>query len=138
MQQLAWLHAIPKTPQSQAVASRQALAPKSRLQKLLAEGGHPDLPEVSCGYLLDIFLEVGPVSAAGMGSSRITQAEIAHWQANMRTPLPPWECRTLLRLSEAWLEESRVADDAARPPPYAEAPTTRTRDKVARQVDALL
>lgn len=137
VRQLAWLHAVPKAPSSPTLANQRA-APKSRMQELREKGGWPVLPDVTCAYLMEILLEVGPTVSTGMGRARITQAEIAKWQQNMRTPLAPWECRHLLRLSEAWLEQASVSEDPKCPPPYAEAPTTQTRAHVADMIDRLL
>lgn len=108
----------------------------SRLAQLKKAGGMPVLPEVACTYLLDALLEIGPVSQTGFGPTRITQAEIRKWQENMCTRLAPWECRTLLRLSEVWIEQSRLSEDAACAPPFSEMAARRAN--VDAMIDRIL
>jgi hypothetical protein len=109
------LHAVPKPPPKK---EREG----SRLQKLKAGGRHPKLPEVSCAYLLDILMDVGPAGSNGMGATPISEMELLAWQINRSHRLQPWEAKIIRRLSKAWVGESYAAEDANRPAPWDDEP----------------
>jgi hypothetical protein len=94
----------------------------SRLSKLKAAGRQPKLPEVSCRYLLDILMDVGPTSATGLGVAPITEQELLAWQLNRGRRLQPWECSIIKRLSKEWVSESYAAEDERRPAPWSDEP----------------
>ena len=108
------------------------------MKSILDEGGVPPLPDIRCAYLFNIFLEVGPCLSTGFGRVRLTQQEIARFQENQQIRLQPWECQTLVRLSDAWIEQAAISDDYLCPPPYIDAPTVDMRERVADQIDRLL
>lgn len=132
---LAWLNAVPEAPPTgKGPIKRKAVAErKSRLQILKEKNRVPDLPEVSAGqYLVDYLLEVGPVSAAGMGSDRITCVEISKWMELIGITLAPWEVRLLRRLSGEYAGESHRATAHDCPPPWMAEPSETDRETVAK------
>lgn len=75
------------------------------------QGIEPRLPDCPLPYLLDIFMEIGPTGAGGMGPVPISHQEILAWQTNTGICLEPWEVRIVRRLSFEWIAESRRAED---------------------------
>lgn len=107
----------------------------SRLQKIRDEGGTPDLPEVSCPYLAEVFFEIGPTLQGGMGPAPLTHQEIRAWQENTRVQLTAWEARGLRRLSHAWIAETVRAEDPTAAAPFIADVSGIDRDRVAREID---
>lgn len=96
------------------------------------------MPEVAAVHLLEIFLEIGPVLAGGMGPVPITFSEIVAWQSCSGVALAPWECRAMRTLSFAYLAELRRAEDPMSQAPWSEAPTTDEMGGVAKSLRATL
>lgn len=71
----------------------------------------------AAAYLLRHLAAVGPTT----GESAITSAELKHYQENMGIALNPWECATLRRLSIDYLNESQLATQQDRKPPYGDS-----------------
>jgi hypothetical protein len=136
VRQLAWLHATPKAPASLAV-NKGTPKTLSRIAKMKLDGVTPRLPEVSCKYLLDIYLEIGPVQQAGFGAIEVSQVEIGKWQENTSIRLQPWEARFVRRLSGVWLKQAREAEDPACKPPFAEL-ANKSREQIEDKIDQVL
>ncbi len=76
------------------------------------------MPPVEVTYLLEIFFDIGPTMAAGMGAGPITHEEIRAWQSNTGVELQPWQVRTLRRMSFDYLSEAYRAEKADCPAPW--------------------
>jgi hypothetical protein len=137
VRQRAWLSAVPKVPASQKVQDRNAGTKQlSRWDQMKKNGVNPVMPEVTCQYLANIYFEIGPVCAGGMGSAPITQTEIDAWQRNSGVRLQPWESQFVRRLSSVWIDESREAESPERRAPYSEIAMT-TQQHVSNKIDEI-
>lgn len=76
-------------------------------------------PEVSAPWVLDYLLEVGPVSAGGLGLSALSWSEIRAWSRLTRTPLTPDTARLLRHLSQVYVAALHASSDPAQPPYWA-------------------
>lgn len=115
VQQLAWLHAVPRAPDP----ARKKLAREgSRLLQLKDKGREPRLPDCSLQYLVDFLFEVGPTGAGGFGPAPLTYQEILAWCVCMRRMLQPWEIGMIRRLSIEWCAQSERATEADCPAPF--------------------
>lgn len=76
------------------------------------------MPEISMQYLLEIFLEVGPVQSTGFGVEAVTEERLRAWQDNRHIELPPWEITMVRRLSKDYIKASALAEDPHAPAPY--------------------
>ena len=124
VEQYAWLYATPKAPSKD---QKHIAKEGSRLKRFQDDGWKQHLPEAPLPYLLDLFFEIGPTEAGGMGPSPLTQEEIRAWQENNILPfaeLQPWEVTVVRKLSFAWIEMSSKAEepDCPEPIPVANAP----------------
>lgn len=92
---------------------------KTRLEIIKDDGRAPHYPPLYCAqYLIDYLFEVGPIISNGMGTTRITNTELAHWQYNVSLKLQPWESRFIVKLSGDYLAESHRADEHGCPAPW--------------------
>lgn len=113
-----WLGATPEK-----LETDKSKAPeKSRIQSLKDEAGDedfkPDMPPPGAAeYLLVHFARVGP----SIGDKAITFGEIRNYQQAVGIALTPWECLTLRRLSNDYLNESHRATKRDCPAPWQEA-----------------
>lgn len=114
MQQIAWLHAVPKAPDGFKGKADE----RTRLARLTEEGIEPDLPGVTCRYLLEYLFEIGPAMPGAMGEVPLTHGEIEAWQRNTGIRLQPWEARALRRASIEYVRASIDSTDAQAPAPY--------------------
>lgn len=115
MRHVAWLRAVPKAPPGGA---RKKSDERSRLKRLQDEGIEPELPEVSCPYLLELLYEIGPGFPGAMGEVALPSTEIDAWQRITGVRLDPWEARTIRRLSIEHVRESYAATEPDAPPPW--------------------
>ena len=111
MQQLAWLHARPKS-----ISGKPGDTP--RLQTLQARGVDPDLPDPGpAGYLAGYLWEIGPTVSGGMGPAPIGWRDMQAWQDVTGMQLQPWEARLLRQCSQVYIAQLHDAEahDAAAP-----------------------
>lgn len=73
---------------------------------------------MSCRYLIDYLLEVGPTESGGLGPAPLSHQELLAWQMNMRRFLQPWEISMLRRLSMEWVAQSYAAEEPNCPAPW--------------------
>lgn len=134
MQQLAWLHAVPRRK-----GAAQDAEPQTRLQEMTERGLTPEFPDLGPErYLVDYLLEIGPTLPTGMGAAPLTHGEIAAWQGNVGVRLQPWEARALRALSIEYVGTRAEAADPLCPPPYIAAGNAERRRAVSRAIsDAL-
>ncbi|MBY8826124.1 hypothetical protein [Sphingomonas colocasiae] len=116
----------------------EEVKPVSRLARMKANGIAPPLPWVELPEMVELLMEIGPTIATGMGAAPIGWDTISHWKANTGGLLTPWEARTLIGLSSAFLAMAEQAKDEKCPAPWIEAPAEHNRAAVAAQVDAVL
>ena len=117
---MGWLDARPKPARSpkKSKSSQDDPPSVSRREKLLADG--EDLPSVDPGpaaYLLEYFLELGPMHFSSMGEVPFSYEQIDAWQRVTGVVLLPWEALTLCGLSIAYGNEKAAGAD-----PLAAAP----------------
>lgn len=120
---MGWLDAVlkpPKPAKSLKQKKTELDEPPSitRREKLLADG--VDLPVLDPGpaaYLLDYFMELGPMHHSPMGEAPIGYEQIDAWGRVTGISLSPWEAATLRELSCAYGVEKSTASN-----PMAEAP----------------
>lgn len=85
---------------------------KTRLEIVKDDGRAPHYPTIEYAeYLLNYLFEVGPILSDGMGSSKLTNTELRHWQDNIGLRLYPWEARFIVRLSGDYLAETHRATE---------------------------
>lgn len=110
----------------------------SRLQRIQAEGGTPDLPPLpAAGYLVDYLFDAGPMTHTGMGPAPLSHLDLRAWQDNCGVPLQPWEVRALRRLSVDYTAAAQAAADPDAPAPYVPAVLSdERRAEVARKLKA--
>lgn len=117
VRQMAWHGAVPevKGPDGKPLA-----AVASRAQHLQRAGEPLDYPDLPPGgsHLVDCLLDAGPVVNGPMGRAPLSHVDIAAWMANTGTPCTPWDVRTLLTLSAAYLAESHAARSPTAAAPY--------------------
>lgn len=125
---MAWLAATPKPPEGSRRAEQwdrvdpaSKLSRAQRMGKAAAEAAMPPNP---MPHIIERFLEMGMVEAAGMGTVALSWSTIAAWSGMTGVRLCPWEARTIRRLSVEYLAEGRRAEDETCPPPWA-APVSR-------------
>lgn len=139
---LAWWHAVPDEPPSRLKNPPKKVALKrvSRMQMRIDAGGEPDLPPVEPEslYLVYALFEAGPVSAAGMGPTSLSWAEIRAWQRCVGTRLAPWEARLIRRLSGEYLTQLHDAAAHDAPIPWIPETTQERRAKVAAHIKNVL
>ncbi len=118
VRQHAWLNApVERAKHDKSDKPRQSRLEKARAQRKNPDYA-PDMPPVDVPYLLEVFFEIGPTMAAGMGAGPITHEEIRAWQANTGVELQPWQIRALRRMSFDYLGEAHEAEKADRRAPW--------------------
>jgi len=139
VRQLAWLQAVPHADTPVARSVSRPAEQRSRLQKILADGGEPLLPPLEAGgHLFELLMSIGPVLAGGMGPVPIDHRELRAWQDNTGHALAAWESVVLRRLSVEWLAESRLAEQPDRPAPWGAPEQSFDRAVVADRISAAL
>jgi len=96
-----------------------------------ADGVEIHLPPNPLPYMVDWLMEIGPVTAGGMGSAAVSWPEIAAWQDLTGIDLTAWEARTIRRLSRDFHDQMhRSKQPTCRAPFVAKA---RNDDAVTEQ-----
>lgn len=131
VRQLAWLN-TPVDPDKKAKAKPYARIARFKHEKLAI-----DLPENPAPYLTDWLMEVGPIVSGGMGQAPIGWGDLTNWQQLTGVSLNPWEARTLRKLSQDFLSQKSVSNEANCPAPYVENPLAN-EDAVAEQFKRML
>lgn len=126
MRALAWWQSVPAPPESEKTDPKKAPKPRKSRQQALGDDVQPDMPEIEpeTRYLLDTFMEAGPVSVGASGPTTLTWADIAAWSSGTSIELEPWEARLVRRLSSEYLSEARRAEAHDALPPWVEAVLT--------------
>lgn len=142
---MGWLDALlrPAKPPKQKNAKLDDSPPITRREKLLADG--VDLSALDPGpaaYLLDYFMDLGPMHYSAMGEAPIGYEQIDAWARITGIRLSPWEASTLRDLSYAYGMEKSAASDpnAAAPGGIFESPeqTSERRERVANGLAQML
>jgi hypothetical protein len=102
------------------------------------EGGRLVLPECVAQYLLDHLFEMGPTVPGGTSFAPLPHSEIESWQRNSGVRLDPWECATIRRLSEQYIEQYHLSRDRSCLSPLSESVTEDLRARVANQFQAFI
>ena len=76
------------------------------------------MPECQAYYMLEYMQDIG----LSIGENALTHGEIESWQRNIGVRLNPWECRTIKRLSSAYLSEFHKASDPKAETVWEDAP----------------
>ena len=62
------------------------------------------LPEVGeCFYVVEMWQDMGLVSAGGMGATQLSSAEILAWAQGTQRTVTPWEFSTIKEMSMSYL-----------------------------------
>ena len=121
---MAWLNATPRPPAASPRAKNfnVATAP-SRLDQLKKDRVPVQMPPVPLPHIIQWWIETGVTGSNGMSATVLSWAEIAAWQANTSIKLSSWEARLIRALSQAYVQQSRISEDEACPPPWRGAVT---------------
>lgn len=92
------------------------------------------MPPISCPWVVDYLMEVGPTEAGAMGPVPVSWREIDHWQQCLGIALDPWVTRLLRRMSLEFVAESQKAREADCPAPWNSPPTDFDREALSRKV----
>lgn len=104
-----------------------------------AAGQEPALPPLQAGeHIIGHLFDAGPVLHTGMGPVPLSWSELATWQGVTGVELTPWEVQTVRRLSAEYISTQQAAEDPSMPPPYAVAPTSDQRARVAANLSSVL
>lgn len=79
------------------------------------------LPPNPMPYIIDWLMEIGPVTAGGMGSTPLAWSDIAAWQDLTGINMTAWEARTIRRLSRDFHDQLHRSKEPTCPAPYTEA-----------------
>ncbi|WP_343526745.1 hypothetical protein [Sphingomonas sp.] len=119
---MAWLAATPKPPEGSRRAERWEKAPattkRSRAETMGKKAAESAMPPNPMPHVIERFIEMGMVEAAGMGTVPLGWQTIAAWSQMTGVRLCPWEARTIRRLSVEYLAEGRRAEAETCPPPW--------------------
>lgn len=128
---MAWLNTAPK--------DKDGKSGKTRLENIEENEDFANYPPLTmCGYMIGYLFDAGPAMYGGMGASPLSHSEIAAWQENTATPLNAWECRTLKRLSHAYLVMQQQAEAPDCPEPFMPEPEPATQAEVSAKVQSAL
>lgn len=121
-------------PDSKTLADTKEKA-LTRREELEAAGAEIRLPDCAADFVLIQLLEIGPVVAAGMGTSPIGWRDVEAWQVCTGVSVPPWQAKLLVDLAREYHSFSHKAAKPDCPPPWAEeAQTESRRDAIARSL----
>ncbi len=119
---MAWLAATPKPPEGSRRAERwenqPASAKKSRAERMGKKAAEAAMPPNPMPHIIDRFVEMGMVEAAGMGTVALSWSTLSAWSQMTGVRLCPWEARTIRRLSVEYLAEGRRAETETCPAPW--------------------
>ena len=119
---MAWLAATPKPPEGSKQAERwdkvDPAAKKSRAARMSKKAAEAAMPPNPMPHIIERFMEMGMVEAAGMGTVPLSWSTIGAWSQMTGVRLCPWEARTIRRLSVEYLAEGRRAEAMTCPPPW--------------------
>lgn len=93
---------------------------------------------MSCRYLYDILMDVGPVKSGGFGAIPLTYGDIREWEDAMSVNLHPWERQAIRRASISYCAESVVAQEHDARAPWDEEVSPTQLRKVAGNLRARL
>lgn len=77
---------------------------------------YPDNP---APHITDWLFEIGPTVPTGMGEAAISWEAMDAWCNRTGVDLDPWECRTLRKLSQAFINQRHDAKKPDCPAPYS-------------------
>ncbi|MEK9213131.1 phage tail assembly chaperone [Sphingomonas sp. 2378] len=89
------------------------------------------MPPNPMPHLIERFMEMGMVEAAGMGTVALSWPTIAAWSQMTGVRLSPWEARLIRRLSVEYLAEGRRAEVETCPAPW-KAPVSKAEIEAER------
>jgi hypothetical protein len=125
---MAWLAATPKPAEGSRRAERWEKAPvatkRSRAESMGKKAAENAMPPNPMPHLIERFMEMGMVEAAGMGTVALSWPTIAAWSHMTGVRLCPWEARLIRRLSVEYLAEGRRAEAETCPAPW-KAPVSK-------------
>ena len=79
-----------------------------------------------------MWMDMGLVSAGGMGPTRLSALEITAWQQGTQRVVLPWEFSTIREMSMSYLTMLREGEKPETPAPYGEV--TFDREVVGKKV----
>jgi len=107
-----WLHAVPEKKKETRFADY-----------VNRNKQNPPMPEVEhAEHLLEYLQEFGPAYYGGGNVAPLPFFEIKAWSDSTCTPISPWECITLRKMSERYVRGHNDGGKLKSAPPWA--PTT--------------
>jgi len=132
--QLGWFHSIPAPAKSHKKITDPERQ-KSRLEKVLDNGGTPLMPDVGeATYLVSYWHELGLFEEGQMGPVGLSAQEINAWQSGAQIYLSAWEFGTLVQMSRAYLSSMRAGSEAECPPPFGSPVNEFDRSILSKRV----
>jgi len=132
--QLGWFHATPTAQNPHKKISNQE-KPRSRLEKIIDNGGTPLMPDIGDGsYLVEYWNDLGLFMEGQMGPVALSAQEIQSWQSGAQLSLNAWEFRVVMQMSRAYLSELRAGAEPECPPPYGNPANEFDRATVSKKI----
>lgn len=100
-----WLYTVPDKQEG------------SRIEQYLEAGREIIWPDITCRYLFDYLMQVGPCQVNGMGQVAIGWQELESWQKQQGLVLNPWELSIIRKASAAYAEQAHLSSKPDCPPP---------------------
>jgi len=140
---MAWLNAgieHPEPPRSKAGSGKRKPAERdTRAERHRRAGEQPAMPPLQhAARLFDWLQQLGFCSQGAHGPVPIGWAELAQWARLCGIPLQPWQAQALRTASSAYVSQVLDATQPDCPAPWLQAPAEDQRERVARQVRAVL
>lgn len=109
---------------------------EARIEKYNESGEEVVWPELTCIYLFNYLMMIGPATNTGMGQAVISWQELESWQKQNGVSLNPWELSIIRKASAAYVHQSQVSTDVNCPPPGKVV--EKDQNKLAQHIKSIL
>ena len=97
------------------------------------------MPEVGpSGYVATWWQEMGLAHPSGMGLTPFAAADVLSWARLSGLEVSPWEGRTLIRMSQAYVSQAKSSEAPECPPPYGKQVLEFDRSVIAKNIASAL
>ena len=132
--QLGWFHSTPTPAKSHKKISDQERQ-KTRLEKIVDNGGTPLMPDVGeAVYLVNYWNDLGLFEEGQMGPVGLSAQEVSAWQSCTELDLNAWEYAVLVQMSRAYLTSMRAGAEPECPPPFGDPVNEFDRATLSKRV----
>lgn len=111
---------------------------QSRFDRITANGGEPQFPEVGeAQYLVGIWADIGFFCQTGAGPGRLTASEVLAWQQGTGRTLAPWEFSAVRDMSTAYLIGNADGEKPDSVPPFGATEQEYDREVVSKKLSSV-